>query len=140
MDYGIQLEIPGAISSTQPRHAFRVMLDGIRNRVSVSLTDAEANVVFGVARNLSRAGLGMRTQAPLPAHFGERDKLVDCRINLQGGGEIACKVEICNVQSQTRDDGGAYLGGRMVEISRRDSSLLNNFVRQLQLQNFEAYA
>ena len=60
LNYGLQLQIPQLLGTKQPRSAFRVMLDEMRNKVNVSIWDANNNQISGVARNISARVLASR--------------------------------------------------------------------------------
>ena len=140
LNYGLQLQIPQLLGTKQPRSAFRVMLDEMRNKVNVSIWDANNNQISGVARNISRSGLGIKTTMDFQNQLPGTNQLMDCTIDLQDNEQIDCRVEICNVQRRTNGDAGTYLGGRMRDISRQDSQRLKDFIQHLQRQRFEVYA
>jgi hypothetical protein len=59
---------------------------------------------------------------------------------LTNSKEIACKMEIRNVQNMISGESGTYIGGRMLGINQQDNRVLTNFINQLQQSHQEAIA
>lgn len=137
---GYQVSIPQALGAQLPRGAFRVMLDNLSNQVSVRLQGDDSTAIEGVARNISNSGLGLKTYGDIPVPLTQRSQVVDCRIQLQKEAEIGCKMEIRNVQAAGNGKPTTFIGGRMLDLSRRDASLLKEFIAELKRQHFEVYA
>lgn len=138
MDMGYQIEMPSFLGSEQSRGAYRVLLDELRLRVGISLVDFNNHKIDGVVKNISKSGVGMRTDNVLAESLQETGGKVNCLIALAGSEEISCKMEIRNVRHQSNGDGSTYVGGRMVDISNRDSNLLTDFIENLQQQMLES--
>ena len=140
LNIGYQMQIPKSLGTPQPREAFRVFLDGIRNKIDVTLVGTENQPIAGVVRNLSRVGLGMNTQAELPSALEGKSRVVDCNMRLQEEDEINCKIEIRNVKSLKNGSPHTFIGARMLEMSRRDGKLLADYISRLQREYVESYA
>ena len=81
---GYQVTIPEILGTAKPRQAFRVLLDDIRNRVRITLQGPENQEIAGTARDISRLGVGVKTESELP-HFLSQfflggDQTVGCQI------------------------------------------------------------
>lgn len=135
---GYQIEMPEVLGSKQPRGAFRVLLDEMRERVSITLRDEQDHLISGVVKNISRSGVGVRTDAAASGLLQESNGVLDCRIGLQSAEEIACRIEVRNVQQSGNGAPATYLGGRMVDISRKDSNRLMDFIEHIQTMRLRA--
>lgn len=138
MDMGYQIEMPSFLGSEQPRGAFRVLLDEMRLRVGISLVGINNHTIDGVVQNISKSGVGMRTENVFAESLQETGDKVNCLIALDGKEEISCKMEIRNVRHQGNGDSSTFVGGRMLDISKRDSNLLTEFIENLQEQMLES--
>ena len=120
------------------------MLDEIRNGVRITLKGDENQTVSGFVKNISSSGVGMKTEAELPrfltGYLSEDKHIVDCQISLDNSKEIACKMEIRNIQNMISGEPGTYIGGRMLGINQKDNRLLTNFIKELQQVYLEAIA
>lgn len=140
LNIGYQMQIPKSLGTTQPRAAFRVFLDGIRNKIDITLLGTENQPIAGVVRNLSRLGLGMNTDAELPSAMEGKSRVVDCNMRLQDEDEINCKIEIRNIKALNNDKPHTFIGGRMLEISKRDGRILADYIERLQREYMASYA
>ena len=138
MNMGYQIEMPEFLGTEQPRGAFRVMLDEMRERVSITLRDTQDHQIEGVVKNISRSGVGMKTNDNFSAALKESSGSLDCLINLHEADQIACKMEIRNVQQRGNGAPETYVGGRMIDISRKDSGRLLDFIEQMQTMRLKA--
>lgn len=138
MNMGYQIEMPRFLGTEQPRGAFRVLLDEMRQRVGISLVDFNNRTIDGVVKNISKSGVGMRTENALAESLQGTGDRVNCLIALDGKEEISCKMEIRNVRHQSNGDSSTYVGGRMLDISKKDANLLTDFIENLQYQMLEA--
>ena len=139
---GYQFSIPRALGTEQPRGAFRFMLDEIRQRVQISLKGVANETVKGVARNISRSGVGFKT-GPGWSSFCERNlsnenQGIDCEIALDQASKISCKMDIRNLHNTASGESGTYVGGRFLDISRKDGAVLYSFINQLQRKHLLA--
>lgn len=137
LDMGYQIEMPMFLGTQQPRGAFRVLLDELRMKVTISLMDKDNNRVDGYVKNISKSGVGMQTSNAAVGALRGADNTVNCLIALEGSEEISCKMEIRNIQQQTNGESSTYVGGRMLDISQRDTNLLTRFIENMQRQMFE---
>lgn len=135
---GYQVEMPSILGMEHSRGAFRVLLDDLRHKVGITLLQPSLEPITGVVENISRSGLGMKTRYALPGTLKGESTMVDCHIDLQDAAEINCKMEIRNVRHESNGDSNTYVGGRMLDISRRDSNLLTEFIEHLQNQQLKA--
>ena len=133
-DMGYQIEMPSFLGSEQPRGAFRVLLDELRTRVGISLVDFDNHTIDGVVKNISKSGVGMRTENAFAESLQETGDKVNCLIALDGKEQISCKMEIRNVRHEANGDSSTYVGGRMLDISKKDANLLTDFIEKLQQQ------
>ena len=141
---GYEVIIPESLGTALPRGALRFMLDEIRNGVRITLKGDENQTVSGFVKNISSSGVGMKTEAELPRfltrYLSEDKHIVDCQISLDNSKEIACKMEIRNIQNMISGEPGTYIGGRMLGINQKDNRLLTNFINELQQIHLEAVA
>jgi len=141
---GYQVTIPDRIGTEKPREAFRVLLDEIRNRVRITLQGPENQEINGTVRDISRLGVGMKTESELPRflnqYFLGDNQTVGCNIELDRDKKISCKMEIRNVHAVNSDSHATLIGGRIMDLSQSDNSLLANFVTQLKRDYLNAYA
>ncbi len=135
---GYQVEIPGFLGTTQPRGAFRVLLDEMREKVSITLRDTKNHTIDGVVKNISRSGVGMKTDTEFAGVLQEATGYLDCQIALQDSHEISCKMEIKNIRQRGNGVSETFVGGRVVEISRQDSNRLLDFIEQIQNMRLKA--
>ncbi len=138
MDMGYQIEMPSFLGSEQPRGAFRVLLDELRTRVGITLVDFNNHEIDGVVKNISKSGIGMRTENALAESLRDTGDEVNCLIALDGKEQISCKMEIRNVRHESNGDSSTYVGGRMFDINKRDANLLTDFIENLQQQMLES--
>ena len=141
---GYQLTIPDRLGTTRPRKAFRVLLDDIRNRVRITLEGPDHQQINGTVRDISRLGVGMKTDSELPRflskYFHGDNQVVGCNIELEDHRRINCKMEIRNVHAVSSDTHATLIGGRIMDLDQQDSSLLADFVAQLTREHMRAYA
>lgn len=141
---GYEVTIPDRIGTEQPREAFRILLDEIRNRVRITLQGPENQEISGTVRNISQLGVGMKTESELPRflnqYFLGDSQTVGCNIELDSNREISCKMEIRNVHAVSSDSHATLIGGRITDLDQSDSSLLASFVAQLKREHLAAYA
>ena len=137
---GYQVSIPEALGAQLQRGAFRVMLEDLQKKVLVTLKDTQNQPIDGIARNLSRSGIGMATQAELSGKTFDTAHALDCNIVLMDEKEISCKMEVRNVQTKANGATTTLIGGRMFDLAKRDENLLRRFISELQVQHIEALA
>ena len=135
---GYQIEMPSVLSMQHHRSAFRVLLDELRHKVGITLEQPSSDPITGIVENISKSGVGMKTKYELPVALKSDSSMVDCHIALMDSEEISCKMEIRNVRHQSNGDTNTYVGGRMLDISRKDSNLLTEFIEHLQNQQLKA--
>ena len=61
-------------------------------------------------------------------------------IELDREKQISCRMEIRNVHAVVSGAHATLIGGRILDINQRDSSLLSQFVMQLKQEQLRAYA
>ena len=143
---GYQVTIPDRIGTETPREAFRVLLDEIRNRVRITLLGPENQEIKGTVKDISQLGVGMKTESELPRFLNQyllgNNQTVDCNIKLDKEKEISCKMEIRNVHgvSSAPHTHATLIGGRIMDLNKKDSNLLADFVAQLKQDHLNAYA
>ncbi len=141
---GYQVTIPEKLGTARPRQAFRVLLDEIRNRVRITLQGPEHQEIDGTVRDISRLGVGMKTETELPRflsqYFLGGSQTVGCEIELDREKRILCKMEIRNVHAVSSDRHATLIGGRILDLNQRDSNLLASFVASLKREKLRAYA
>ncbi|MEZ5489416.1 MAG: PilZ domain-containing protein [Gammaproteobacteria bacterium] len=140
---GYQVTIPEKLGTATPRQAFRVLLDEIRNRVRITLQGPENQEIDGTVRDISRLGIGVKTESELPRFlsqfFPDGDQTVGCQIELDPQNKISCRMEIRNIHAVSSDTHATLIGGRILEITQKDNNLLANFVAQLKREQLRAY-
>ncbi|MCB1671005.1 MAG: PilZ domain-containing protein [Gammaproteobacteria bacterium] len=141
---GYQVTIPERLGTSKPRQAFRVLLDEIRNRVRITLQGPELQEIDGTVRDISRLGIGMKTESELPRflsqYFLGGSQTVGCQIDLDREKSISCMMEIRNVHAVASDRHATLIGGRILDLTQKDSNLLANFVSSLKREQLRAYA
>lgn len=144
LSLGYQVTIPEKLGTATPRQAFRVLLDDIRNRVRITLQGPENQEISGTVRDISRLGIGVKTESELPRFVSQGffggDQTVGCQIELDRQKKISCRMEIRNVHAVSSDTHATLIGGRILEITQKDNNLLANFVARLKRDQLRAYA
>jgi len=135
---GYQIEMPGFLGMEQPRGALRILLDELRCHASITLEDSRKNLIEGVVKNISRSGVGMKTENRSAAGNTSISERVNCSIDIEDVDTINCQMEIRNVQRHENGTDSTYLGGQVTAISRRDSHRLASFIAHLQRLRLQA--
>jgi len=138
LEIGYQIEMPKVLGTAHPRDALRLMLDELRPNMGISLIDKYNRAVNGVVKNISKTGVGMHTENVDAGSLQDSGGTVNCLIDLQDSKEISCKMNIKNVQQQVNGKSSTYVGGRMSDISRKDSDVLTKFIEDLKDQMLES--
>ncbi|MBL4819648.1 MAG: hypothetical protein JKY98_01480 [Gammaproteobacteria bacterium] len=141
---GFEVTIPENLGTNCPRAALRYMLDEIRNGVRITLNGNENQTISGFVQNISSIGIGMKSAAELPrflaGYLTNDQQIVDCHIALDKNTELDCKMEIRNVQNMVSGESGTFIGGRMLDMNKKDNAVLSNFIRQLQQMHLKSVA
>ena len=135
---GYQIEMPTVLGMAHARGAFRVLLDELRYKVGITLLMPTSDEIKGTVENISRSGVGMKTKYQLGEGLKGESSQVECYIALKDSEEINCRMEIRNVREQNSGSHNTYVGGKMVDISRRDFNILEDFIASLQEQQLKA--
>jgi len=137
---GIEFSIPDTFVAKRPREAFRLFLDEFNDKVKVRMIGAEKFLLDGIVKNISRLGLGVKTDAQIQ---NLDNQVVTCKMFLDAESEVECKMEIRNVRQLSNSDvngAGTFIGGRILSIEGLDNKVFSNFLANLRRKQFTVYA
>jgi len=137
INMGLQIAMPWSLDAEQSRGALRVLLCELQQSVQVMLLPSTNQPIRGKVTNISRLGLGLKTDSELPSYLKQGDNMVDCEIALSEAHNISCKVEIRNVR-KSNGSLDTYVGGRLLGVSRHDYDRLSDFIERLQKTKLNA--
>lgn len=129
-EFGLQLEMPHFLGVKQQRGAFRVFLEEFGQHVAITLLDRKDHRIDGVVRNISISGVGMKTQYQLPDEISDLHENLGCVIQLDDDS-IECQMEVRNIAHRSNGQEATYVGGRMLDVNRRDANKLEDFIQYL---------
>jgi c-di-GMP-binding flagellar brake protein YcgR len=130
-----EVAFPETLHYEQQRGAYRVAIGSLRG-VALRLRDEGGLALEGEVRDLSVSGAGARVQVPPGIEVPGGHRFRDCSLRLAGAQSIECGFEARYVVPLPGSR-FSHVGGRFLDLSRRDQHALAQFVAHLEREHLK---